>query len=74
MIPVKVADLTIDQFRQLVREVVIQTLSDMMDDPDEGMELREDFTEEVRQSLSVMQAGGKTIPAQKVAEKLGLAW
>ena len=74
MIPAKVADLTIDQFRELIREVVAQTLSDMIGDPDEGMELREDFAEELRHSLSVMEAGGSTVPAQEVAERLGLTW
>ena len=74
MIPAKVTDLTIYQFRELIREVVIQTLSDMVGDSDGGMELREDFTEELRHSLSVVEAGGKTVPAQKVAERLGLTW
>ena len=44
----KVADLTIDEFRELVQEVVIQTLSEMMIDPDEGLELRDDFVEELK--------------------------
>ena len=70
----KVADLTIDEFRELVQEVVIQTLSEMMSDPDEGLELRDDFVEELKQSLADIEAGGKTVPAQKVAEKLGLIW
>lgn len=33
----KVADLTIDEFRDLVRAVVIQTLSEMLGDPDEAL-------------------------------------
>lgn len=70
----KVADLTIDEFRELVQEVVIQTLSEMMGDPDEGLELRDDFVEELKQSLANVEAGGKTVPAQKVAERLGLTW
>ena len=70
----KVADLTIDEFRELVREVVIQTLSEMMSDPDEGLELRDDFVEELKQSIADVKAGGKTVPAQKVAEELGLTW
>ena len=74
MTPSKVADLTIDEFRDLVRAVVIQTLSEMVDDPDEGLELRDDFTEELQNSLDAVEAGGKTISAQKVAEKLGLTW
>ena len=68
----KIADLTIDEFRGLVQEVVIQTLSGMMGDPDEGLELRDDFVEELKQSLADMEAGVKTVPAQKVAERLGL--
>ncbi len=70
----KVADLTIDEFRELVQEVVIQTLSEMMSDPDEGLELRDDFVEELKQSLADVEAGGKTVPAQKVAERLRLTW
>ena len=70
----KVADLTINEFRELVQEVVIQTLSEMMSDPDEGLELRDDFVEELKQSLANVEAGDKTVPAQKVAERLGLTW
>ena len=68
----KVADLTIDEFRKLVQEVVIQTLSKIMDDPDEGLKLRDDFAEELKQSLANMEAGGKTVPMQKIAEGLGV--
>ena len=39
----KVADLTVDEFRALVQEIVVHTLSEMLGDPDEGAELREDF-------------------------------
>ena len=70
----KVADLTVDEFRQLVREVVIQTLSEALGDPDEGLELRDDFAIELRRSLAAVEAGGKTVPAQEVAARLGLTW
>ena len=70
----KVADLTINEFRELVQEVVIQTLSEMLSDPDEGLELRDDFVEELKLSFADVEAGGKTVPAQKVAERLGLTW
>ena len=46
----------------------------MMSDPDKGLELRDDFVEELKQSLADVEAGGKTVPAQKVAERLGLTW
>ena len=74
MTPSKVADLTIDEFKNLVRAVVIQTLSEMLEDPDEGLELRDDFTEELPGSLATVITDGKTTSAQRVAEKLGLTW
>ena len=74
MTPAKVADLTIDEFRDLVRAVVIQTLSEMLDDPDEGLELRDNFSEELLGSLDAVETGGKTASVQQVAEKLGLTW
>ena len=74
MTPAKVADLTIDEFRDLVRAVVIQTLSEMLDDPHEGLELRDDFAEELLGSLVTVGTDSKTTSAQKVAEKLGLTW
>jgi hypothetical protein len=69
-----VADLTVDQFKALVREVVIQTLSEMLGDPDEGLELRDDIKIRIQQSLAAVKAGGKIIPAEQVAAKLGMTW
>jgi hypothetical protein len=46
----------------------------MIDDPDEGLELQEDFRSVLRQSLSTVQAGGETLSAEDVAAKLGLSW
>ncbi len=69
-----VADLTVEEFKALVREVVVQTLSEMFADPDEGLELKDDFHLELQQSLAAVKAGGKTIPAGEVAERLGLTW
>ena len=70
----KVADLSVNEFKELVREVVLQTLSEMIVDPDEGMELRDDFAEELQHSLATAAANGETIPAIKVAENMGITW
>ncbi len=43
-------------------------------DPDEGLALRDEFVAELQQSIADVEAGGKTIPAEKVAEELGLNW
>ena len=69
-----VADMTIDEFRTLIREIVAQTLAEMLSDPDEGLELRDDFKGELRKSLEAARAGDQRIPAQDVAARLGLSW
>jgi hypothetical protein len=69
-----VANLTIDQFKDLMREVVMQTLSEVLGDPDEGLELRDDIKVKIQQSLAAVKAGGKIIPAEEVAARLGLDW
>ena len=74
MIPAKVVDLTVDEFRDLVRTVVVQTLSEMLDDPDEGLKLRDDFAKEFQGYLAAIETGDKTVSTQQVAEKLGLTW
>ena len=69
-----VADLTIDEFKKLIREVAIQTLSEMFGNPDEGLELNDEFKLEFQRSLATVETGGKTIPAREVAARLGLTW
>ncbi len=69
-----VSDLTINEFRGLVRDVVAQTLLEMLGDPDEGLELRDDFRADLQRSLAVVRAGGETVPVQEVAARLGLSW
>ncbi len=70
-----VADLTVDQFKDLMREVVVQTLTEVFDDSDKGLELCDDIKIKIQRSLAaVKKTGGEIIPAEKVAAKLGLTW
>ena len=69
-----VADLTVDELKTLIREVVVQTLAEMFGDPDEGLELSDNLQLELRKSLAAVKTGGKTIPVREVAERLGLRW
>ncbi len=69
-----VAELTVDELKALIRETVPQTLLEIFGDPDEGLELREEFKAQLQRSLEAVQAGGETIPAPDVAAKLGLNW
>ena len=74
MAQTRVGDLTIDEFKDLVRETVAETLAEMLSDPDEGLELREDFRAALERSIASVEAGDKTVPADEVATKLGLSW
>jgi len=67
-----VAELTIDEFKGLVKEVVSQTIIELLADPDESLELREEIQERLHRSLAASPT--KTKSAQEVAEKPGLEW
>jgi hypothetical protein len=69
---IKVAELTVDEFRQVIEETVERKLSEMLGDPDEGLELREEIKTRLRRSLKAEQEGVRGIPAQEVAAQLGL--
>ena len=69
-----VADLTVEEFRELVREVVLQTLAELLRDPDQGLALSEEFVAELQRSLEEVEAGEETIPAEEIATKLGFSW
>ena len=68
----KVADLTVNELRKLIREEVKQTISEMFTDPDDGLELRDEFKSELQLSLDEVDAGCKTRSVKEVAAKLGL--
>ncbi|MDU9049561.1 MAG: hypothetical protein Q3M30_11970 [Candidatus Electrothrix sp. Rat3] len=70
----RVSDLSVDELRVLIQEVVRQTLKDIFRDQDEGLELREDFKSEMQASLNTSQADGNLLSADNVASQLGLEW
>lgn len=69
-----VAELSVDELRNLIKEVVSQTILEMFDDPDEGLEIREEIKERLHRSFSIPQANMETMSAQDVAATLGLEW
>ena len=70
----KVAELTVDELTQVVQAAVEQKLIEMLGDPDEGLELREEIKARLRRSLEAEQSGVQGIPAQEVAAQLDLEW
>jgi len=73
MVEATVANLTVDELKSLIREVVAQTIREELRDPDEGLELREDFEAELRASLKAVEAGAPTRSAEEVAAKMCFA-
>ena len=73
MVQQKVADLTTDELRSLIREAVLETLSDLIEDPDEGLELREDVALRLEASIKAVEAGEPTISAEEADRLLGLS-
>jgi hypothetical protein len=70
----RVAELTVDELKQIIQEAMEQKLSEMLGDPDEGLELREEIKARLRRSLEAERRGARGIPAQEVAAQLGLEW
>lgn len=71
---VRVSELSVDELRVIIQEVIRHILAELLRDSDEGLELRKDFQDELDNSLNMVQAGGKLLPADSVAADLGLEW
>ena len=69
-----VAEMTIDELEVLIKETFKQSFLELIADPDEGLEIREEIKSKLQQSLAKFEDGGDTIPAGEVAAKLGLDW
>ena len=46
----RIGDLTVHEFKELVRESVIQSIAELLGDPDQGLDLRDDLTEDLQRS------------------------
>lgn len=69
MNPARNAELTVVEFKNLVREAVTESFADLLGDPDEGLVLRDGFAEELRRFLAAISAGGKTSGLSEVAAR-----
>ena len=70
-----VADMTVEELKQLVRAAVRDALQDLLPDPDAGLELRDDVIDSLRESLIQERQGTLTrISAGQLATDLGLDW
>jgi hypothetical protein len=70
----KISDLTVDEFRSLVRDIVRDTINEMLTDPDEGMTLQDGLEDALRRSIKEVNEGAQTYDAGDAAKKLGIDW
>jgi len=72
MISTHVSDLTVDELKALVREIVEQTLADFLTDPDKGLVLRQSMKTALELSMKSVREGEALYSADEVAKELGL--
>lgn len=66
----KISEMSVEELKQFVAEIVEQKLKELLGDPDWGMELREEVKERLRRTSEAERG----VPASEVAKKLGLVW
>ncbi len=64
----KVADLSIDEFKELIGKVIEEKIKEIVD-PDYGLELREDFIQTLENSI----VSKERIPFEDVKKRIGLS-
>ena len=69
-----VRELSLDELKTLIEEVVEDKLREMLGDPDEGFTLRPDVQERLVNSLNQPKESRRTVSAAEVASRLGLDW
>ena len=69
-----VGELSIEERRALIGEVVEEKLREMLGDPDEGLALRPEIQGRLIKSLDQPKESRETVTATEVARRLGLDW
>lgn len=68
----QVKEMTVEQLKALIRETVAETLEEFLDDPDRGLEVREEVKQRLIESRKRSEEGERTISLEEVVKKLGL--
>ena len=69
-----VKDLSIEELRAVIGEVVEEKLREVLNDPDAGLALRPEIRDRLRADLQGPEEGGQNIPAAELARRRGLDW
>jgi hypothetical protein len=66
----RVGDLSLEELKLFIDEAVDNRLEQRLGDPDAGLEVKPEFIERIKKS----RRNKKNIPAEELAERLGLKW
>ena len=69
-----VKDLSIEELKALIGEVVEEKFREMLVDPDAGLALRPEIRERLLRDMEAPQQEGENIPAAELARRRGLEW
>ena len=69
-----VKDLSIEELRAIIGEVVEDKLRELLTDPDAGLALRPEVQERLEKDLQESHLEGENIPAAELARRRGLEW
>jgi hypothetical protein len=69
----QVKDLTIEELKAVIRETVIESLEDLLPDPDAEKTVKAQFQKELLETREQRQEGTKNMSSLEVKERLGLA-
>lgn len=68
----QIKDMTTIELKALIRETVTETLEELLGDPDEGKEVKEDVKQRLIMLRKRRESGVGGVPAEEVLKKLGL--
>jgi len=69
-----VKDLSIEELKTLIGEVVEEKFREILTDPDAGLAFRPEIRERLLRDLNEPQTAGENIPVTELARRRGLEW
>ncbi len=69
-----VKDLTVEELKAVIGEVVEEKLRELLTDPDAGLTLRPEVQERLLKDLREPRREGENTPASELARRRGLEW